>query len=505
MVCNNNFYVKNVINILCDYRLIPLSNMNLDAKANALSRLMVVIFLVLLLFFDFKYCIMFLVFSLFIIIIFYYYNKRSMSRTEHYKNIPLRSGYRNTQTYNNHVLTSSDAREELLKNPPTAYRFCNDFEKIEVNDESYESRNQKLVGKANPKTLIAPVIIPPIADLSYWKANNLVNHSAVNSQSNYDVYNSGYQVSTCCGNADDLYIAQKEDYKNYLMQDLGNAPKGAPSQEPSREPSRAPTQAPTPTPYLMDDNCEDMDNIKFPYVRQNEPGYVDTACGYDPNQLKKNGLPTNFPSTIYDKTNPELKDYNENIFTQIIQPGVYTKSQIIEPINSNIGISFDQQFEPVTCKVGKKGIMYTEHDPRIMKVEKGPEEVYDPITESTVYDGRFSGYGTSYRSYTDDNLGQTRFYYDDVDAIRMPNYITRSNIDFMPEADTYGPMINEHGNELNSYIRGLANDQFTRSAMEFRTGLQRSLMRKVNANAWQQKMYPIQKSSQRMLGGMGRV
>ena len=38
------------------------------------------------------------------------------------------------------------------------------------------------------------------------------------------------------------------------------------------------------------------------------------------------------------------------------------------------------------------------------------------------------------------SLGQTKFYYDDVDAIRMPNYITRSNIDHQPFADRYGPL-----------------------------------------------------------------
>ena len=58
--------------------------------------------------------------------------------------------------------------------------------------------------------------------------------------------------------------------------------------------------------------------------------------------------------------------------------------------------------------------------------------------EDNVYDPRLTGYGTSYRSYTDDNLGQTRFYYDDIDAVRMPNYIVKSNIDREPFADHYG-------------------------------------------------------------------
>ena len=60
-----------------------------------------------------------------------------------------------------------------------------------------------------------------------------------------------------------------------------------------------------------------------------------------------------------------FKNYNENLFTQTIQPGVYTRSEINEPINSNIGISFDQQFLPTTYEIDDKNILYTKHDPRV--------------------------------------------------------------------------------------------------------------------------------------------
>ena len=39
----------------------------------------------------------------------------------------------------------------------------------------------------------------------------------------------------------------------------------------------------------------------------------------------------------------------------LIQPGVYTRNEIIEPVDSNIGISFTQQFEPTTCSIDKDG------------------------------------------------------------------------------------------------------------------------------------------------------
>ena len=131
-------------------------------------------------------------------------------------------------------------------------------------------------------------------------------------------------------------------------------------------------------------------------------------------------------------------------------------------------------------------------------------EVINAIDPANVYDPRHTGYGTSYRAYNDDNIGQTRFYYDDVDAIKMPNYIARSNIDFARFADSYGPIPGgeEFGNKYNGDIRALANDAWLRSNLQQRTDLQQSAMRKVNAEAWQKRIAPIRTSGQRMMGGM---
>ena len=77
----------------------------------------------------------------------------------------------------------------------------------------------------------------------------------------------------------------------------------------------------------------------------------------------------------------------------------------------------------------------------------------------------------------------------------MPNYITRSNIDFEPFADTYGPMKNSDGNEFNSKIRALAEDSWLRNSLKFRNEIQERAMRKINANAWQQRVAPIRTST----------
>ena len=131
--------------------------------------------------------------------------------------------------------------------------------------------------------------------------------------------------------------------------------------------------------------------------------------------------------------------------------------------------------------------------------EKSNEEIIEPyetINLSNTFDPRFYGYGTSYRGYFDEFIGQPKYYYDDIDSVKMPNYLVRSKIDFMPFGDTYGPMNNE-GNLNNGRIHELANEHFHDSQLQFRSEMQERLMRKRNRESWQQKMYPIRKHSQR--------
>ena len=398
---------------------------------------------------------------------------------------------RNTRQFTTPVyLFENETKNNVILDTSSSYILGDEDVIINPNDPNYVSKNQRLTGAVNPRTLIAPVIAPPITDLDYWKTNNLVTHSAINDQKQTDIYLSGYQVTTDCKESDNLFS------KDYNFK-----------------------ESPGPQTYLqrsnsyasnkLKNNSTPVENFsqvkenygKYPYlIAPKESGQINTSCGYDSNQLKV-GLPSNLKVGNCTK-DPIFKDYNDNLFTQTIQPGVYTRNEINEPINSNIGISFDQQFLPTTYEIDDNNIIYTKHDPRVFDSSVFDDEPEDEgVNAANVYDPRFSGYGTSYRSYTDDNIGQTRFYYDDIDSVRMPNYISRSNIDFALFADSYGPMTNKNGNVNTDDIRKLADKQFLDSALEFRTGMQERLMRKTNANAWQQRVAPITKNSQRMLGG----
>lgn len=492
--CNNKFWLENISNLLCKFQIIPTKNMNIETKMNSITRLVIIIYILLILFSHNKYnALYFLLISLIFIIILYYIQKKDMENfKENYEqpNKSIKFVVKPPRKNNEPINTSN-----LYLDDSTKCTFCNPTQKVSsVNPDEWNTlfvdNLNRSAGPPNPKTLIPPVVAAPIADLDFWKTNNLIVHSAINDQVQFDAYQSGYQVSTCCGNLKNKVLTPQNN-KNNIEKFQRCLPK---------------IQQTLDCSPVYNKNVQE--NFTFPYQIQNNDnlGQVDTSCGYNPQQLNVN-LPSNY-STGLCQQQPQYSNYNKNLFTQTIQPGIYSRNEIIEPINSNIGISFNQQFEPLTCKSNDNEIIYTENDPNVMEptIFEPNYKLINSVDNANVYDPRYSGYGTSYRSYTDENLGQTKFYYDDINSIRMPNYITRNNIDFAPFADSYGSLSenNINGNEYHSSIKALANDAFTRSTIQQRTELQERLTRKQRANAWQQRVAPINKGNQRMLGGLSR-
>ena len=486
----NKFWLENPVNLLCSVDILPLDDMSLAEQMNCLTRLVVIIFFILI-FFGFKQSLLFLLLSLLFIIILYYIQKNHMDR-ENFKPTTLNGRPQPSQNLHKYPtpVNLGQSQSTVLK---TSRRFCNDAVPLEgsqggaFNNPNFTSVSQKLVGGANPKTLIPPIVAPPIAELEYWRANNLVTHSAVNDETNIDVYNSGYQISTCC----------PQPIPGPQPQQLHPQPQLPYIKENYSQPTQEVAPNQPQLPYIKENNSQPTQE-----VAPNQPGWVNTACGYNPEQLHIAGLPTNLPSGNCEQ-DPVFKEYNQNLFAQTIQPGVFYTNEIIEPIHSNIGISFQQQFNPTTVNTDNGNVFFTEHDPRLFqdKPQTECETTKSLATAANVYDPRFTGYGTTYRTYNEPVTGQTRFYYDDVDAIRMPNYIVRSEIDHQPYADQYGPIQpgNEFGNRFTQDIRKLANNSFLEGTLQQRTELQERLMRKKNAIAWQQRQAPISRQTQRTM------
>lgn len=521
---STKFWGCNPLSLFKSANMIPTSNESLEEQLNTSTRLCFVIFIIMLILLPTKYSLIFIAIVLVIVnIIYFTMNKRMKTNVENFVSFgkkefikPLENRARIEyhidthklipKTYSGKIQRGEQDCYQFKKRPESAL-FCNDFKEMKF-DGSMVSKNQKLVGSAHPRTKTAPIVVSPAYDLSYWKNDEMVTIPWINTATNVDRFQSGQDISTCCGNINNEFVSPRlsdafvrsnnnlipieegeviEEQENFCMScdgsngKLQNRPSEIKYGDFIEVPQAFKKAKPTDPDYPLSYEVS---------------GLVNLQSGYNPEQLKSS-LPSNFPAGNCLQSE-ELATYNDSIFTQTIQPGVYTRSQIIEPINSNIGISFNQQFPPVTCSTTKNGgLMFTEHDPYTVTIDKpnNSMDVNNAVTYDTVYDPRMSGYGTSYRSYTEDVTGQTRFAYDDVNSIRMPNYITRNNIDFESYSDSYGPMKDAGGNEYNSKIRALAQDSWLRNSLQFRNDIQNRAMRKANAIAWQKKLAPIRTST----------
>jgi hypothetical protein len=495
--CNEKLWLEDIKQLFSSMNIIPLDCMGLAGQMNSITRMVFVIFIILLLF-GFRQSLLFLLLSLLFIIILYYIQRNNM---EHYispqENAAIRKEYANARVK---AVREPSAVMSLIVDKPLSRALCGPATLIDVNNPNYVTETQRLVGPANPKTFIAPIITPSIQD-DYWKANNLTYRTGINERRQFDTARSGYQVTTCCANPSDEACPDIKPPPQWGIDPLRYA-------EPVYTPPLAvAVKEKCSQDVELAEGYSDLPYMKEPgiNVRANQPGWVNTSCGYNPEQTFTAGLPANYAVGNCQK-NPAMKEHNEQVFTQIIQPGVYMRSDVNEPVNSNIGISFAQQNQPtaqITDSVTGE-VMFIEQDPRLISDDNqdGSLCAGASVTEADVYDPRSNGYGTSYRAYSEDVTGQTRFYYDDINAIRMPNYLTRNNIDHTTFGDTYGPIPEgfENGNPRNSDIRALAQDAFLNASICHRNDVQFALMRKTNNQRWQRRIAPISTSGQRGAG-----
>lgn len=315
--------------------------------------------------------------------------------------------------------------------------------KPKVVERNMTTLNGQLQGGQNPKTLIPPMVTRPMYDMS-WRKNNLVVPNKINGQSNEAIGKSGFLT--------DNYASFSEISQRQLQE-----------------------------------ASDTVENFEINYDTAGWDNSVLAPNGYDRKQFETNSYPANLPSGPCAQ-NKNLESHNKTLFTTPIQPGVYYSNQVAEPINSNIGISFQQQFLPRTYSAKDGNVRIVDHDPSFAPYPTDVIEMPEEPKPENVYDPRFTGYGTSYRNYLDPVTGQTRFPYDDVNAIRMPNYLVRSKIDTHNFSDTYGPM-QQRGLSLNE-TRQRAQDAFLQDTTNFRDDMMSRLMRKRNAEMWQVKQFP---------------
>ena len=222
------------------------------------------------------------------------------------------------------------------------------------------------------------------------------------------------------------------------------------------------------------------------------------------------------PAPAYVLNDKFFEQPNARLVLQDIQPKLYSYAVDPEPINSNIGITYAPQNPPkVLSQLADSSIysaypMISRIDPQLIRKEGTPgqlarnpvrtnwSEEYSnfqaapgSINFEDIYDPRFNSYGDPYRSYTDINLGQVQYYYSDVDAYRRPNFITRSNVDFVEYTDPMG-RVKPYYNRTASLddVRAQVESERTADELFHRQDLMSSQMSKRNAELVQLRMYP---------------
>ena len=351
----------------------------------------------------------------------------------------------------------------------------------------FQSKNQALTNgvgarangapmpTCNPKTLIPPVLVAPMYDWNYWGGSSLSVPSAINSRSMQDYAGSGYQTT-----GREAPTVSGGDYYRPTYKNVGGY--GEPATEEW-------------DPRGGSDGISTYTGLVENYTPAYGAGENDAVLGSDDPGRLEVGLPAN-----YGAVGTGVPSLNDSIFTSTVAPGLYYKNDVVEPVSSNIGISWTQQIPPTI----QNGSVWEAVDPNLVP---GPysNEYGPPRTgraEYEVYDPRQTGYGSAVRAYVDEMSGQPRYVYDDVDAIRRPNYISRSNVDFLEQTDTYGPMnSNQQILHNNANARQSAEAAYLKNQTGFRNDMMMSLRRKNIAREWQQKIAPLSRAGQFTRGG----
>lgn len=470
-------WIEDSSSIIREYVLIPNHKMTLGSQINCLTRLLFFssLLFVLLRIMKPELVVIYFLFGL-IIIIMVYTKEKNNKMKKVVENFEIE--YQGQQQQQGSVVDCAPHKARISYNctKPDNNTFVhtnklirdnfkeNDYRKTDYNSPAYnfnfasKTDNQSLVGCANPKTLVPPIIAPPLASQEDWKNDSSYGYSYINEKKNTYHKESGYEITgaKCSSNMKPprpYFCAQKKNKPATSYNSLNTT-------QPAVQPMKPGVAVPSSVVPLPGEE-ETKESYQMPYEITSKAPLNNT------DNLFHKGFKNN--AMFHDK-------YNEDIFTQTITPGTYGTNTRNEPINSLMGVTLAEQNQP----------------PNYEYIE--PQE---DVNTSNIYDPRFYGYGTSYRGYVDNMVGQPRFYYDDVDAVRMPNYISRNKIDVMPFGDSYGPD-NYGGNQYHSDITALADKHYLDSSLQFRTEMQERLMRKVNSNQWQQRMYPINTNGQRM-------
>jgi len=500
------FWVYDLSSLFRTFNLIPYGSIASGSRLNAISRLIILIYIILLIV-KYKNAHMFFVCSLIIILIVHLkythenfellsYDKYKMNKYDNSQN-PINYNYnpeRVTQTLNPNVMTPNTQRETYA-------------------DIQYYSPKSGI----NPKMFIEPLIAPRSHDREVWGAPS--------------TYPSGMNTSTLYEQTESQNFPN--GYNQYLPREEMKYINVNTPQNPSQNPMNFNKKEQTPINQVLNDYTKPLYGPPTKFS-QNENYQNMNPSKILNNNLGKNNVTSiqsvmdnkkpvgNYmlePSPTYVYNDEYFKQPDNKLFMQNIQPNMYSYSVEQTPINSNIGITYNPQHPPQfrdqVYNDNDDYPVFTRVDPQLVRDDgtdgqksQNPKRGawsskysnIDPPSGSVnfedIYDPRFTTYGDPYRSYSDVNLGQVQYYYSDVDAYRRPNFIIRSNVDFVDYHDPTGKTKPYYERSASlADTKDIIENRFDADSLMHREDLMSRQMSKRNAEMWQLREAPLRKQN----------
>jgi hypothetical protein len=465
-----------------------------------------------------------------------------------------------------YILTKEDI-ELLVILILLIFLFCKD--KMEV-----ISTHTRKVGPPNPKTLNPPVIAPRSHDLSQWSSSNLVTHSATNSAKMLQMYDHDeYKTTNIKPNRnregtfyhpDSVDVRLKNgdlvekygDYRNYTDVSNFSHPDSIKATETSHHHNGITPLRSTGRHdhhngrHDHHNGRHDHHNGRHDHMGNTSHHHHNSPIKYDPNHKITDEHIENMyndrPSVddddddsgygILETTDVSKSDrhfnnlrlhkdkgytsYQRSLHTSNIEPSLFAEHQVIEPISSNIGISYNPSYKYIKKSSDYLGQSdnygYTRIDPQLIRDNESKNRLMEnpdrnwwtqkysafdaepgTVNADDIYDPRSNGSGDSSRAYYDTNLGQVRYYYGDVSTLRgsSGNFISRSNIDHMEYQDPMSKILPEFvRTPVEGSTRALVQNKWMEDTTRHRENMMESLMRKKNQESWQQRYAPISRS-----------
>jgi hypothetical protein len=333
---------------------------------------------------------------------------------------------------------------------------CGHVELIDPNNELKHFSNAALTGSAHPRTRIAPILTARSTDIEYWRDSPMTTLSIINSRKKQYPSLAGYNTEDLT----DLQCLQPD-----LRQSLGNQTWASPLVQ-TIQPGVY-TLPTTYDPINTDFNIDET--TQFEPIRQDRP--VGNVV-FRPEDAKAKPEPDTMES--YEPISTHAKPASKPTKTKKKKK----RARDVSP-DSSSSRSASSSPRPPNFNMRQAGVSGYQHP-----------LVEDDVSVYNVFDPRFAGYGSDNRNYLEPMLRQTRYFYDDVDAIRRPNYIVRSKLDSCATVfgDQYGPMRTDQ-KTLNQ-LRPLAEQAYLNNNLNYRNDLMESLMRKKNSEKWQERAAP---------------